>query len=354
VVAALGVPGVSSRVERLLERGALPDWLVRAGIRRLLRARLRAERAHDPEAAAERLRAWIGGCDRSPIAVDTAAANAQHYEVPPAFFAKVLGRHRKYSSGLWGPGARTLDDAEAAMLALTCERAEIRDGMRVLDLGCGWGSLSLWVARHFPGCRVVGVSNSASQRADVLARAAAEGLGNVDIVTADANTFAPDGRFDRVVSVEMMEHTRNWRALLARIAAWLAPGGKLFVHVFTHATVGYEFAADGDGDWMARHFFTGGQMPADCQLLHFQDDLAVEAHWRVAGTHYAKTAEAWLANLDRARGELEPVLRSAYGDRAPAMANLWRVFFMACAELWGFAAGREWLVSHYRLRRRDR
>jgi cyclopropane-fatty-acyl-phospholipid synthase len=345
---------VSSRVERWLERGVLPDWLVRLGIRRLLRARLREEGAHDPERAAERLRVWIAQADASPIAVGTAAANAQHYEVPAAFYERVLGVHGKYSSGLWGPGVRTLDDAEAAMLALSCERAALRDGDRVLDLGCGWGSLSLWIARHYPNCRVLGVSNSRSQREHILGRAAAAGLRNVDVVTADANTFAAPGPFDRIVSVEMMEHTRNWRALLQRAASWLAPGGTMFVHVFTHAAVGYPFTADGRDDWMAKHFFTGGQMPADAQLLHFQDHFAVEAHWRVSGTHYQRTAEAWLRNFDRARAELAPVLRATYGERADAMANLWRVFFMACAELWGFAGGREWLVSHYRLRRRDR
>jgi len=344
---------MTTRTERWLERGWLPDWLIRRGIRRLLRQRLAQEHAHDPEVAAERLRAWLAACDASPIAVETAAANAQHYEVPAAFYAKVLGTHRKYSSGLWGPTTRTLDEAEAAMLALSCERAALQDGMRVLDLGCGWGSLSLWIARHFKHCQVVGVSNSASQRADILARAAAEGLANVEILTADANTFTPPGRFDRIVSVEMMEHTRNWRALLQRAASWLVPGGRMFVHVFTHATVGYPFAVDGDDDWMAKHFFTGGQMPADAQLLHCQDHFAVEAHWRVNGTHYAKTAEAWLVRFDRARAELQPVLREAYGARADAMANLWRVFFLACAELWGYAGGREWLVSHYRLRRRD-
>jgi cyclopropane-fatty-acyl-phospholipid synthase len=342
---------MTSRTERWLERGLLPDWLVRFGIRRLLRQRLRDEAAADPERSAARLAAWLASCDRSPIAVETAAANTQHYEVPAAFYARVLGQHRKYSSGLWTT-ATTLDQAEAAMLQLACERAEIQDGMRVLDLGCGWGSMSLWLAQHYPRCRVVGVSNSHSQRADILARAAAAGLHNVEIVTHDANTFAAPGTFDRVVSVEMMEHTRNWRALLERVAGWLAPGGKLFVHVFTHATVGYPFAVDGHDDWMARHFFTGGQMPADAQLLHFQDHLAIEAHWRVNGRHYARTAEAWLANFDRARADLQPVLQQAYGDRAEAMANLWRVFFLACAELWGYAGGTQWFVSHYRLRRR--
>lgn len=341
----------ASRTERWLERGLLPDWMIRLGIRRLLRARLVAEHADDPELAAERLRAWVAECDRSPIAIETGAANAQHYEVPAAFYAKVLGRHRKYSSGLWTT-ARDLDEAEAAMLALTCERAGIRDGDTVLDLGCGWGSASLWIARQFPKCTVVGVSNSASQRTDILARATTENLRNVEIVTADANTFTPGRTFDRIVSIEMMEHTRNWRALLQRAASWLEPAGTMFVHVFTHATVGYPFAVDGDGDWMAKHFFTGGQMPADAQMLYFQDHFAVAGHWRVNGQHYGRTAEAWLANFDRHRRELDPVLAQAYGPRAHAMANLWRVFFLACAELWNYAGGREWLVSHYLLRRR--
>ncbi|MFN9705426.1 MAG: SAM-dependent methyltransferase, partial [Planctomycetota bacterium] len=280
----------------------------------------------------------------SPSAVEPAAANAQHSAVPAAVYDRVRGAHRTSSSGLWQEGCASLDDAEAAMLRLSCERAELQDGMRVLELGCGWGSLTLWIARTYPRCRVVGVSNSHGQRADILARAAQEGLHNVEILTADANAFTPPGRFDRIVSVEMMEHARNWRRLLERAAGWLVPDGKMFVHVFTHATVGYPFAVDGDDDWMARHFFTGGQMPADAQLLHFQDHFAVEGHWRVDGVHYARTAEAWLANFDRARADLRPVLQQAYGERADAMANLWRVFFMACAELWGFADGTEWLV----------
>jgi len=343
---------MTTRVERWLERGILPDFVIRAGIRRLLRARLRREEAADPERSAERLEAWLAACDASPIAIDTAAANTQHYEVPAEFYGKVLGVHRKYSSGFWDAQTTTLDDAETAMLRLSCERAQIVDGARVLDLGCGWGSMSLWIARRFPGCRVVGVSNSASQRAHVLARAERLGLRNVEIVTADVNGFAPEGRFDRIVSIEMMEHARNWRRLLERAASWLQPDGRMFVHVFTHRTVGYPFAVDGDGDWMAREFFTGGQMPADAQLLRCQEHLLVDAHWRVSGDHYRRTAEAWLANYDRHRRELEPILRATYGERAKAMGNLWRVFFLACAELWGYDGGREWFVSHYRLRPR--
>ncbi|MCA8965253.1 MAG: class I SAM-dependent methyltransferase [Planctomycetes bacterium] len=339
-------------LDRWLERGLLPDWVVRMGIRKLLRERLRLERTDDAEVSAERLRAWVASCDASPIAIDTRAANEQHYEVPAAFYAKVLGRHRKYSSGYWRTDSTTLDEAEAAMLELSCQRAELRDGMRVLDLGCGWGSMALWIARQYPNCEVVGVSNSASQREDILSRANADGLRNVEIVTADVNDFAATGHFDRIVSIEMMEHARNWRLLLERCAGWLLPRGKMFVHVFTHRTVGYPFADAGHDDWMARYFFTGGQMPADAQLLHFQDHLGVEGHWRVNGTHYQRTAEAWLRNFDRHREELRPVLRATYGDRGPAMENLWRVFFLACAELWGYDRGNEWFVSHYRLAKR--
>lgn len=338
--------------DTLLDRGLLPDALIRFGIRRLLRQRLRQQHVDDPERVQEELMAHLAAGASAPIAEQTAAANAQHYEVPAAFYAAVLGQHRKYSSGLWTAADDTLDTAAARMLQLTCDRGQLQDGMRVLDLGCGWGSLSLWIARHYPHCQVLGVSNSNNQRLDILQRAAAAGLRNVEIVTADANAFAPDRSFDRVFSVEMFEHMRNWRLLLERIASWLQPDGRFFLHIFTHRNAGYPFVADGDGDWMAREFFTGGQMPADSQLLYLQDHLAVEAHWRVRGTHYQRTSEAWLQNMDAAKATLQPLFAATWGDRATTMWHRWRVFFMACAELWGFRAGSEWFVSHYRLRRR--
>lgn len=345
---------MTSRTERWLERGLLPDWLVRFGIRRLLRQRLRDEAAADPERSAARLAAWLASCDRSPIAVETAAANTQHYEVPAAFYARVLGQHRKYSSGLWTT-ATTLDQAEAAMLQLACERAEIQDGMRVLDLGCGWGSMSLWMAEHFPNSQITAVSNSRTQKQFIDARAAERGLKNLTIVTCDVNQleFDANTRFDRAVSVEMFEHMRNYQTLLGRIASWLNPGGTLFVHIFTHHRFAYTFEVRDESDWMARYFFTGGIMPSDDLLHYFQKDLRLADHWHVDGRHYQLTSEAWLQKMDARREALMPVLAEAYGaEHATRWWVYWRVFFMSCAELFGYRGGREWLVSHYLFEKR--
>ncbi len=331
-------------------RGLLPDWLLRQGIRKLLRARLRRLEDGDAEAQQRLLTDWLQQCDAAPVAVAQDAANAQHYEVPPEFHAAVLGPHRKYSCGLWAEAATTLADSEAAMLELCCRRAAMADGMRVLDLGCGWGSLTLWLARHFPQASILAVSNSASQRHHIEQECRQRGHRNVEVVTADAATFAPPGSFDRVFSVEMFEHLRNWRVMFARIAEWLRPDGRFFLHVFTHRAVGYPFADKGRGDWMARNFFTGGQMPADSQPLYLQDDLRVERHWRVNGRHYARTAAAWLANLDRNRAAADAALRPIHGDGTAAALADWRLFLLACAELWGFRGGEEWFVSHYLLR----
>ena len=340
----------SSLSMRLLERRLVPDYLVRRGIRRLLRARLREEDKGGPEAQQHHLMQLVARLKQSPVAINTADANAQHYELPPEFFELVLGKHLKYSSCYYRNASDTLDEAEAHMLALTAERARLRDGEHILELGCGWGSLSLWMAEHFPSARITAVSNSGSQKRSIEARAARRGLRNLQVVTADMNdlAFGEAERFDRVVSVEMFEHMRNYEVLMQRISGWLKPGGTLFVHIFSHSHFAYPFEIRDETDWMAKYFFTGGIMPSNDLLLYFQRDLRILEHWQVDGSHYQRTCEAWLANMDRHRTAVEPILEGTYGaDQARRWWVYWRVFFMSCAELFGYAGGREWMVSHY-------
>ncbi len=339
---------VHSWWNRLLESGAVPDRAIRFGIRRICSARLREEDQGDPALQTARLMQHVAALKASPIALSTDAANQQHYEVPAAFFEKVLGPRLKYSCGYWPPGVNSLAESEEAMLALTMERAQLADGQRVLELGCGWGSLSLSMAERFPQSRITAVSNSHGQRAFIEARARGRGLTNLTVITADINAFDPASTFDRVVSVEMFEHVRNYERLFERIAAWMAPGALLFVHVFVHARFAYPYEVRDASDWMALYFFTGGQMPSDDLFLYFQRHLSIVDHWTLDGTHYERTCNAWLRKMDLARDALTPVFAEIYGhDQVRRWRVRWRVFFMACAELFAYRSGREWMVSHY-------
>lgn len=347
----MGQKPAMNRLIQMMERGMFPDALIRRGIRQLLRRRLQTEGLGDIETRGERQRQLLALLRRSPVAVATAAANQQHYELPAAFFSQVLGPRRKYSCCYYPSGIQGLAAAEEAMLRLCCERAGLRDGMDVLELGCGWGSLTLWMAEHYPAASITAVSNSTSQREFIEAIAQNRGLRNLRLVTADMNDFCSANRFDRVVSVEMFEHMRNQAELLRRIAGWLKDDGRLFVHIFCHREWAYLFETAGDDNWMGRYFFTGGLMPSDHLLFYFNDSLVVQDHWRVNGRHYQQTCEDWLRALDENRENILPMLQQCYGPAATVWLQRWRVFFMACAELFGFGAGNEWFVSHYLLRK---
>ena len=330
------------------EQGYVPDVVIRHGIRRLLKQRLQEIQAEDCEAMSRTQQQFLDQMRQGDIAPLAHKANEQHYEVPAAFFHEVLGPYHKYSSCHWLPETQSLAEAERSALMITCERAQLHDGQKILELGCGWGSLTLWMAKYYPASQITAVSNSHSQREYILTQAKQQGLNNVNIITCDMNEFNIDKKFDRVVSVEMFEHMRNWPFLFKKISHWLHEDGKFFMHIFCHRSASYAFEDNGPGDWMSRHFFSGGMMPSDDLPLFVQEHLQLEQRWRWNGKHYEKTANAWLENMDKHKARLWPILQNTYGQAATQQWWMrWRMFFMACAELFGYDNGQQWWVSHY-------
>jgi cyclopropane-fatty-acyl-phospholipid synthase len=335
-----------SRIIGTAERVPLPDLVIRAAIQRLCSrtaTRLATDNAESDASFADEMAARA-------IAEHADAANAQHYEVPVAFFGRVLGPNRKYSSCFYKEPASTLQEAEEEALRQTVAHADLADGQSILELGCGWGSLSLWMARQFPNSEVVAVSNSNSQREYIESEALKRGLNNLRVVTADMNEFDPRQKFDRIVSVEMFEHMMNWRELMSRVRSWLTPEGRFLMHIFTHRAGAYLFDRADREDWIAQHFFTGGVMPSHHLVRQYADIFAVEKEWRWSGTHYQRTALDWLSNFDAHRDEIEATFRTVYGNDTALWMRRWRWFFLATAGLFGYADGSEWGVSHYRMK----
>ena len=338
----------AERTINWVEQGYIPDNIIRKGIRRLLKQRLHEISANDTEQASLLKNAFIAGMKTSPVALTPEKANEQHYEVPSSFYEMVLGKHNKYSCCYWDEETASLNDAEKNALRLSCEHAAIENGHSILELGCGWGSLTLWMAQHYPQSQITAVSNSHSQKQYIESVAEQRGITNIKIITCDMNDFESTEVFDRIVSLEMFEHMRNWKNLFEKVSTWLKDEGKFFMHVFSHRAVPYAFEVKDSSDWMSEYFFTGGMMPCDDLPLHFQDNLKISNSWSWNGKHYEKTSNAWLKRMDEQKSELMPLFKSTYGeDLAQTWWMRWRLFFMACAELFAYENGQQWHVMHY-------
>lgn len=334
---------------QLAEEGILPDFLIRFGIRKLSKVRLDRAKYSTKEEVAKWHQDWVSILKKSPVALVPEKANEQHYEVPPLFFEYCLGPNLKYSSGYWPDYVNTLEESEVAMLELSCERAKIQDGNMILELGCGWGSLTCFMAKKYPKSQITAVSNSKDQKKYILKRCAENQIENVNVITADMNDFEIKEKYDNVISIEMFEHMRNYKKLLSKISNFLNKKGSLFIHIFTHEFLAYPFENEGDGDWMAREFFSGGMMPSHNLLLYFQDDLKIDHVWRLSGKHYEKTSLAWLKEMDKNKKNIIEIFKETYGEKnAKIWFQRWRIFYLSCEQLFGYNNGTEWGVSHYR------
>mmetsp|Transcript_30343 Transcript_30343/g.58317 ORF Transcript_30343/g.58317 Transcript_30343/m.58317 type:complete len:365 (+) Transcript_30343:106-1200(+) len=335
---------------RIVEANLVPDFIIRRGVRLLLQTRIDMEHKGGVEPRQRWFMSLVEGLKKRNIAEQTMAANEQHYEVPTEFYRYCLGNNFKYSCCLYNSKLDGLTKAEEAMLDLYCERAQLQNGQNILELGCGWGSLCLWIATKYPKSKVTAVSNSKTQKDHILAEAAKRNIKNLEIITADINEFSPPkpGSYDRIVSIEMFEHMKNYKELMYRISMWLKAGGMTFIHIFVHKEFLYHFEVQTEDDWMAKYFFTGGTMPSAHTLLYFQEHLKIVDHWNVNGRHYAQTSEDWLANMDKHKKEIMPILASTYGAHQQTKWFVyWRLFYISVAELFAWDNGNEWFVCHY-------
>jgi cyclopropane-fatty-acyl-phospholipid synthase len=339
-------------IDKMISKGFVPDFILRKGINSLLKKRLTDEYGDKFDVTESRRHKIVQELMESPVAIETDKANDQHYMVPPEFFLNSLGSHLKYSCGHWDR-AKTLDDAELEMLELTIKRAGIQDGDKILELGHGWGAITLFMAKKFPNSSITAVSNSKFQGDFILDRARERGLTNIKINTADVANLQLSDKYDRVISVEMFEHMRNYKELLKRISSWLSVNGTLFVHIFVHKEISYKFDVVDETDWMSKYFFSGGIMPSEHLLYYFKDDMQVDQHWRINGTHYGKTARGWLDKMDSNKQAIMQIFESHYPKgESKKWFNYWRIFFMSCEELWNYNKGSEWFVGHYLLKKR--
>lgn len=332
----------------LLATDLVPEPIIRAGIRNMLAHKIRTESKPSAELQQKAISDFVTELKSCPIAIHTDSANRQHYEVPAQFFALVLGPRLKYSSALWHENTTDLAEAEVNMLDLYCQRADLSDGQTILDLGCGWGSLSLFLAEKFKKATIVAISNSTTQKEYIDSQSKLRGLNNLTVITANVADFDTELKFDRILSIEMFEHLKNYSDMLAKVSRWLNPDGKLFIHIFTHKRFAYHYEDKDGTDWLTRHFFEGGTMPSEDLFSYFQEDLRIVQQWSLPGTHYQKTAEAWLKQMKDKRNEVIKIMKLTYGEKdAVKWWSFWKLFFLSCAELWGYKNGTEWTVSHY-------